>query len=170
MIISSSWVNLGHLAHAQHTKMNCVPQGFSSLQRSVCALSTIRVGASTSCALENASDLIKPIWRRKTQISWELQEESRSFYILLHRSITFVCKHKGYSGGASILNLSPDVTLTVGPEELYVLSLLQSTGKNVLFVQAIKALALKAAAHPAGWFWTSSVMSSPSLPSETVGS
>lgn len=37
------------------------------------------------------------------------------------------------------------MSLTLGPEELYVLSFLQSTGKNVLFVQAMKALAMKAA-------------------------
>lgn len=37
------------------------------------------------------------------------------------------------------------MALTVGPEELYVLSFLQSAGKNVLFVEAMKASAMKAA-------------------------
>lgn len=66
MVISSFWVNLGHLACVQHTKTNCVPQGFSFLQGSVCALCAVRVGACTSCALENAVDLVKPLWRRET--------------------------------------------------------------------------------------------------------
>ena len=58
-------------------------------------LSAVWAGACTSCALENASDLIKPLWRRKTEINWELQEEAKSFHIPLHRSVICVWKNKG---------------------------------------------------------------------------
>lgn len=100
----SQFGTFGHVSNAQkwisyHRQHGLPPQGFSSLQRSACALSTSQAGACTSCALENASDPIKPLWRRKTEITWKLREEAKSFhiqefYIPLHRSVICVWKNK----------------------------------------------------------------------------
>lgn len=66
---------VGTFGHVSSTEVHCIPWAVCVTTAGIFflvedyVLGAILAGACTSCALENASDLIKPLWRWKTEIT-----------------------------------------------------------------------------------------------------
>lgn len=139
-VTSFPWVSLGHLGGVQCMETKpCRQQGLLPLQKLLLELNDTQLGACASCTLMSLSCLMQAFMEQENWDYSGAARGSKSVHSQLHRRVICVRKNKRVVGESKCWTLIL-MCHWLGPEELCVLFLLQSTGKNVLFVQGIEGV------------------------------